>query len=169
MKSSWQDRYNAIVSDYPSVGSIDWSSALKKDPDLFARILGDVLKAEGRGSTPGKRPNLDRDQAYDQFKKFSLEDFSEYNFLKAFNSLASGRSVRNIANKTGLGKSYVHRLLKGEVEPTFYAMEQIAKGFNKQPSYFLEYRIAHVLYSMETMLSSNPEMATSWYLKIKGY
>jgi len=46
-------------------------------------------------------------------------------------------------------------------------MEKIAEVYNRKPSYFLEYRIAKVLISIEFFLTQNPETATVWFSKVK--
>jgi transcriptional regulator with XRE-family HTH domain len=62
----------------------------------------------------------------------------------------------------------VHRLLNGTVQPSLETMEKIAKAFRKDPSYFVEYRVAFVLISIDKYLSDSPETATVWYHKMKG-
>lgn len=164
-KVPWEEKYRRIVAQYPEVVHTNWSELLRNDSDIFAQLLGDVLKSGTRGSKPGKRPTLDRSEALERLAKVTDQDFSEFNFHETFRLMTKGYSVRGIAAKTGLGKSYVQRLLHGEAEPSFATMEQIANGFKKHPSFFLEYRIAKTLVVIDSLLHDSPETATAWYLK----
>ena len=164
-KADWEARYEKIKEQYPVVGA-DWSR-LGFESDIFVDIMGDVIKAEGKRSRPGKRPALDRQAAETELARLSGDGYSEYEFDKAFRILTNGRSIRGIANKVGLDKSYVHRLLRGDTRPSLEAMEKIAVAYRKDPSYFLEYRISMVLMMIEGFLKDSPETATSWYLGLK--
>lgn len=164
-KVPWEEKYKRIVSQYPEVTQTNWAALLRQESDIFARLLGDVLKSGSRGSKPGKRPTLDRAEALQRLAKVADEDFSDYEFHETFRLLTQGVSVRGVAAKTGLGKSYVQRLLQGDADPSFETMERIAKGFKKHPSFFLEYRIAKTLVVIDSLLHESPETATAWYLK----
>ena len=165
-KIPWEKKYERIVAQYPEVTDVHWSGLLRSDPDVFARLLGDVLKSGGRGSKPGKRPQLDRREALARLAKVSDEDFTDVDFHTAFKALAGHLSIRGTAAKTGIGKSYVQRLLQGDATPPFETMEKIATAFNKNPAFFLEYRVAKIHVVLDEMLMSSPETATGWYLKI---
>lgn len=165
-RAPWEENIRKIKETYPSVGSLDWSRAM--DSDAFAHVMGDLLKAEGKRSRPGKRPALSRPLAEAELAKLSGDSYAESDFKTAFRALTYGRSIRGIANKVGLQKDYVHRLLNGTSQPSFEAMEKIAQAYRKDPSYFLEYRIAYVLMVMDQYLTDSPETATVWYLRMKG-
>jgi transcriptional regulator with XRE-family HTH domain len=132
----------------------------------MGKILNDVIKAEGQGSKPGKRPGLNPKEAEANLRKLQSEDYSDLEFYDAFSILTYGRSVRNIANKVGLDKSYVNRLQLRTATPTCEVMEKIAQAFNKKPSYFLEYRKAAIIIALDKLLSQSPETATNLYVKI---
>jgi transcriptional regulator with XRE-family HTH domain len=167
MKKGWQSKYDSIVETYPLIESIEWGSAFKKDSALFTSIVADLLKAEGRGATPGKRPPLDRKAASDQLAKLSQSDYSEYDFQTALKILIGKRSVREIAAKAGLGKSYLYQLISGEKDPSFSAREQLAEVFGKKPEFFIEYRVGYIAYNILEFLEEEPETATNWFIKIK--
>ena len=137
MKRSWQEKYDEILKRFPSIEGTDWGSSFRRDSDLFTTILSDLLKAEGRGSRPGKRPSLSKSEAVNQLARIAQSDFSDTDFYTTFTALVGNRSVRSVANKTGLGKSYVYQLLNKERVPSFSTMEKIAIGFKKDPSFFL--------------------------------
>jgi len=164
-KIPWEQKYKTIVSQYPEIIDISWSALLREESDIFARLVGDVLKSSSKGSKPGKRPQLERSDAIQRLKRLSDEDFSELDFHQSFKHLSAGLSVRAIALKTDLGKSYIQRLLQAEVDPSFETMEKISKAFNKHPSFFLEYRIAKTLVVIDDLLKQSPDTATAWYLK----
>jgi len=164
-KIPWEEKYRRITSQYPEVVDVNWSDLLRQDSDIFARLLGDVLKSGSRGSRPGKRPTLDRAEALQRLARVSDEDFSEFDFHETFRYMTQGFSIRGIAAKTGLGKSYVQRLLQGDAHPSFETMEKIAHAFKKHPSFFIEYRIAKTIVVIDSLLRDSPETATAWYLK----
>jgi DNA-binding phage protein len=139
---------------------------MRQDPDLFARIIGDILKSEGRGSTPGKRPNLNRSEAEDKLNKLAGDDYSEFPFQQAFKILCGSRSIRSVANKTGLSPTKVFRMLDGQHEPDFETMEASASTFRQDPSYFLEYRVGRIQIAITRLLFDSPETATAWYSRI---
>lgn len=165
-KPSWEQRYNQITAQYPQAAQVDWSSVFRSDPDVFARLLGDVLKAEGRGSIPGKRPQLDRAEGAKRLAKIAGEDHATVDFAAAFRALTHSLSVRGAARKTGLSQAMTQRLLAGDVQPSFEIMEKVAAAFRKHPSYFLEYRILKVLVFIDKFLTDSPETATYWYDRI---
>jgi hypothetical protein len=167
-KQSWKLKEDRVKSVYPDILNVNWSEVFSRDPDAFTKLLGEVIKSEGRGSKPGKRPQLARGDAEVKLAKIGAEDFSENEFHTAFKILVGDRSLMNIANKTGLNKSYVQRLLNQTTQPSLEAMETIATAFGRQPSYFLEYRVAHILAMMESFLMSSPETTAGWYLRFRG-
>lgn len=166
-KETWEERRTKIKAQFPSTDLISWGKALQNDNEVFALVLGDLIKAEGKRSRPGKRPSLSRPLAEAELLRLAGEDYSSAPFLRTFRALTFGRSVRGIANKTGLGQTTVQRLLHG-AEPSFSHMEKIAAAYKKHPSYFLEYRIAYVGMVIDGYLREHPETATVWYLKMRG-
>jgi hypothetical protein len=59
----------------------------------------------------------------------------------------------------------VFKLLKGEVEPTVYDMQEIAKAFGKLPSFFYEYRVAYICSLISTQMDKHPEASVVFYTK----
>lgn len=166
-KQAWDERYKEIIEKFPSVDDISWAEALKQDSGAFASVLGDVIKAEGKRSRPGKRPSLSRPDAENELSRLVGDSHSDADFTATFKAMTHGRSVRGISNKVDIGQTTVHALLHGK-RPTFEQMEKIAIAFRKEPSFFLEYRIALVLLTIDSFLSDSPETATNWYMKLKG-
>lgn len=165
-KAAWQANFERIKEVYPDV-NFDWNKSLGFESDVFVDLLSDVIKAEGKRSKPGKRPSLSRQVAESELARLSGEDYSEYEFQKAFQILTRGKSVRGIAHKVGIDKSQVHRLLTGAAKPSFEAMEKIAAAYKKHPSFFVEYRTYIVLMLIEQFMKGSPETATAWYVALK--
>jgi len=164
-KAAWYENIQKVKANYPSLNDADWG---RSNQDAFTHVMGDLLKSEGKRSRPGKRPALDRSIAEGELAKLTGSSYSETDFRNAFKALTHGRSIRGIAHKCGMHKDQVHRLLNGTVQPSLETMEKIAKAFRKDPSYFVEYRVAFVLISIDKYLSDSPETATVWYHKMKG-
>lgn len=159
-------KYEEITASFPGIQDLNWNNAISSDEEIFVRLLGDVIKSGGRGSKPGKRPTLDRAAAEEQFAQLAAADFSEMPFTDAFRALCGKRSVRHVASLTDLSKTGVQDLMTGRSQPSFNTIEKIAKGFKKHPSYFLEYRIGFVVAALAQFLENEPEVATTWFLKV---
>lgn len=167
-KMPWRERYQLIVSVFPSVENLDWNEVFRADPAILGRIVNDIIKQEqARPGTPGKRPALDPEVASQRIRELSGEDYSLLPFEQAFNNLKGDRSVRHVASMVGLDKSMVHKLLTGKTHPTMEQMEKIAAGFKKQPGYFHEYRVAYVLSMMFALMDDGPESAIVQYRKLR--
>jgi hypothetical protein len=62
----------------------------------------------------------------------------------------------------------VQRLLAGEKEATGWEMEQIAKGFDKLPGHFVEYRTAVVLQALYQRMQEIPESSVRFFAALVG-
>lgn len=164
----WEEKKRRIEERHPDALNMDWTTTVKGDPDLYARIIADVIKSSSGGSKPGKRPSLANGEAFNVYSKMVGDDFSNEPFHVAFNTLTGNLSLRGVKAKTGLGHTYISRLLAGEANPSMETIEKIAAGFKKDPSFFLEYRINVIQQSMETFLTSSPDTSISWFLKLRG-
>lgn len=164
----WEQKEERVKEAHPEALDVSWSEVMQSDPDLFARIISDVVKASGSVTRPGKRPSLNGKEAEATYSRLAGEDFSSYPFAQAFRILAGKRSVRSVANKVDLAPSFVYNLLNERAEPSYETIEKIAKGFKKHPSYFIEYRVGFVQSAIGHFLESSPETATAWYIQIRG-
>ncbi len=168
-RTPWAERAAAVKTAYPLSTEIDWYSVFSEDPAILGLIINDIYKLDqSRSGKPGKRPSLTEDSTADKLKKMHGLDYTEKGFVEAFKALCGDRSVRAVASKIQLDKSYVHRLLTGAAFPPVETMAVIAKSFNKDPSYFLEYRIHMVLGALEQKLQEFPESSVVFYNKIYG-
>lgn len=158
----------AIRSQFPSVDTLDWKKAFTADIDLFGRMWKDILKFDQAGEgRPGPRPALDPSTAYLRFRQLSEGEYSMLPFREAVRLLAPRTSIRRIAEKTGLDRNLVHRLMKGQVEPDNYEMELFAAAFGRRPSYFLEYRIGFILMLVHEHMMQYPESSVGPYVKVR--
>jgi transcriptional regulator with XRE-family HTH domain len=168
-KIPWGERSKLIQKHYPHTAKLDWFQVFYEDPAVLGRIINDIIKLDGeRTGKPGKRPTLELDIAEDKLRKLRGEDYTLLEFKDAFKVLCGKLSIRGVAHKTGLDKSYIHRLLNGDAIPTVEAMETIAKAFKKKPSYFVEYRIGYIVAVISHKLEQIPETSVHLYLKLAG-
>lgn len=165
----WSERSRAIKEQYPLSVEIDWYQIFSLDPSILGGLINDILKLDqSRQGKPGKRPSLEESSTADKLRKIQDADYTSDLFHRAFKVLCGDRSVRAVATKTGLDKSYVHRLLNGTAVPTSEVMTTIAESFDKHPSYFLEHRIYYILGVLENKLFDSPESSIVFYNKISG-
>lgn len=166
-KTPWSERVKLISEQFPRAAQLDWHEAFN-DIELYGRIVRDILKLDQ--STPGRsgpRPVLDRKLAEQRLKQLHRVDFSEEYFVEAFKNLSHGRSHRSLAAKIGMDRNMVQKLLAGTREPDIQMMEQIALAFKKEPSYFMEYRLAFVLGALEERMLLSPEITVDLYKKLR--
>lgn len=166
-KETWNRNFSAAKEQYDSISDLNWDAALGYDQEVFTHIVSDIIKAEGKRPRPGKRPSLDRQDAFYALKKLSGEQYSDECFDVTMRALSNGRSTRGIAHRTGLNKDVISRLQRGVLKPSFQSMEKLARGFGKDPAYFVEYRAEAVAALVRDYLLDHPETATAWYVKTK--
>lgn len=161
---SWTERVGVIHKQFPSTTNLDWKKAFDEDLDLFGRIIRDILKLDqvepGRS---GPRPALEMMQAHRSLRALSGDDYATVPFREAYRALTHGRSLRGLSAKTSLAKSRLHRLMTGEIEPTFDDMEKIAGAFKKHASYFAEWRAGFVTAIVNDRLAQAPEASIVYY------
>jgi transcriptional regulator with XRE-family HTH domain len=171
-KAPWEERYEMVKEEFPSVERLDWNKALKMDDDLFGRILRDIIKIDlSPSGRPGPRSSLEWGEGMARLRRYMGVDYSLETFVPTFKRLIEKpdgtlRSVRNVAAKTGLNRSHVHRLLTGQLEPDVFAMTEIAKAFDKHPSYFLEYRTRFIASSVLNRVENVPEASINLYRQL---
>ncbi|RTK94019.1 XRE family transcriptional regulator [Candidatus Saccharibacteria bacterium] len=149
---TWDKKLKYIRGKYPDVNSIDWASIIAGEPGILRAIAGNVA-----GSNYNKKHGIS-----DATQLLGTE-FSELNFVDALNILWGDRSISDMVAKTNISHNKIYNMKRGLREPTFKDMEAIAKAFGKDPAFFLEYRIAKILASIDRYLTSSPETATHWF------
>lgn len=166
-KIPWEERYEAIISDYPSVLDESWADRFGNDVELLGRVLRDILKLEqavpGR---PGPRPALDVDDAQRRLAQLRGEDYTLKPFVSAVHDLKGSLSIRQFAEKVHLDKSHIHRALTGKVEPDAFLCRMIAYAHGKHPSYFMEWRILYIVGAIVRRLEWSPESTVALYERL---
>ena len=161
-KQELQEKIIHLKEEMPALQEINWSEIINKNPDVLEGIVGGVIKVGG------KRRKISRQDGARRLNQVYEQDFSEKPFCESFSIICGKDSLRTTAAKTGISYSHVFQLKSGNATPTIRMMEDIAIAYNREPSYFLEYRIHFVLESMSSFLMKNPEVATTWFNKSKG-
>jgi hypothetical protein len=167
-----EERKRLIAEKFPSTQSLNWEKAFGNNIELLARILQDILKVNiAPTGRPGPRPNLDRETAEPDLERLLGKDPSSHPyttlpFATAFRMLIGERSLRSLANKLDVSKSHLQRWLAGSVRPTPEQMERIAAVFDKQPSYFAEYRASKITNIVGDQLAGDPDFTIRVYERI---
>lgn len=168
---NWQDRRVLIGTEFPIIVDPDLEDILSDDL-AFERLMRDILKKdqaeEGRD---GPRPNLDWDKGIQSWRELTGQDFTGLPFHQAFRVLAHSsngkpHTIRQIANKTGVTKTRVHRLLAGTEEPDPEVIRSVAYAYGKKPQFFAEYRCQVIIDHLRTILEQNPEYSANVYRKV---
>jgi hypothetical protein len=161
----WEQRLQMIQEEFPATRDPNWNQILK-DPDVFARILKDVLKVDQiEAGRAGPRPNLDVERGMRSWSEFR-GDYSELPFVEAFRILARGNSQRVIARKTGISKTRIVRLQQGDDRPSMDDLRAIAAAYTKKPAYFVEYRAEYIIAAIATRLQDEHELTAALYRKL---
>lgn len=171
-KLPWPERMAIITEQFPSTVKTEWERAFQNDIELFGRVLRDILKVDQ--TVPGRsgpRPVLNQVEALARLRQFQGVDFSELEFKDSFRALTSTSrgqgSIREIAHRTGLDRNMVHKLMTGTRAPDLFVMEEIAKAYKKNPSYFFEYRMAYVLAALRDRMEISPEITIDLYKRFQ--
>lgn len=161
----WEQRIQMIYEEFPGTRDPDWNQILQ-DPDVFARILRDVLKVDQiEAGRAGPRPNLDVERGMRSWNEFR-GDYSELPFVDAFRILTNGNSQRTIARKTGISKTRIVRLQQGDDRPCMDDLRAIAEAYNRKPAYFVEYRAEYIIAAVATRLQDEHELTAALYRKL---
>lgn len=147
---------NAALA-YPSVDNPQFVKHLAT-PGLIADIMRDFLRLENL-TTTGVRETPELEVGLARLNELLGNGYSMDPFPKAMRVCTRQQSVRQIARKTGLSKTRVGMLLAGDAAPTAHDMEQVAKAYDRQPTWFAAYR-THVIVTMVTAaVERNPEQS----------
>jgi Helix-turn-helix len=161
----WEQRIKMIHEEFPATRDPAWNQILQ-NPDIFARILRDVLKVDQiEAGRAGPRPNLDVERGMRTWNEFR-GDYSELPFVDAFRVLVKDNSQRTIARKTGISKTRILRLQQGDDRPNMDDLRVIAEAYNKKPAYFVEYRAEYIIAAVATRLQDEHELTAVLYRKL---
>lgn len=154
----FNDRKEMVHRHFPSTQNPDWGRILQDD-NVLAAILRDVLTAE---VTPEKPSDI-----VQEYREL-LGDYTSLPFKRAFRELARDRngryhSITQIARKTSISRSRVHRLITGVDPPDAEVITWIARAYGKKPAFFAEYRAQFVARHLTSVFESNPELSATVY------
>lgn len=162
------ERRTMISEQFPAVDKLDWERAFSDDFGLLGTLIRDILRLDV--PDPGKsgpRPVLELEEGMAALHRLLKDDFGTLPFHQSLEVLRGQLSLRGLANKTGLSKTQVARLLGGEVSPTPDEMQRVADAFRKHPSYFMEWRASAVAAAIVARLLNAPEASISAYSQIR--
>lgn len=163
---SWDERVALIYNHFPGCKNPNWNAILG-DMDTLGEVIRDILRLEQ--ATPGKsgpRPSPEIKEGMKSIRKMNGDDHSVLRFNEAFAVLAGGLSRTQLARKTGIARTQVHRLLRGECDPSPQEISQVAKAFGKEPAYFLEFRTAFIMAALGAKLEMAPEATIGLFRKV---
>lgn len=162
----WDQRLALIEEQFPHVRDPEWNVILQ-DPDVFGRLLRDILKIDqiepGRA---GPRPGLDYERGMQSWREMTGEDFAEQPFAQAFRALSRQHSYRQIARKTGLEMTRIHRLMNGRGTPSVEELRACAAAYNKKPAYFAEYRAEYIMAAIAARLENESDVTIAVYTRL---
>lgn len=170
-RSEWDDTVQAITSERPHLTDDRWADtigAALHNEDILGGILRDMLKVDDAPAQRGLRVMPAHELAAARLADLRNGGATTQPFPLALAHLMSGRSQRQVAHKTGISRTVLQRFLHGTEKPTMDEMALIAKGFNKKPWYFHEYRIGLVTQAIADHLASNPEQSIPLAKRLYG-
>jgi len=156
----WDKKLNVLRSKYPQITNINWGEILRDEPEVFCGVVGKVTVPDNT-----KKSEIQTFQGNVQFARVSNSDYSELEFKKAFTIIYS-RYHDPLIEKTNLSERHLIALMEGSITPTYEDMEEIAQAIGRNPSFFMEYRIAKILASIDSYLMVSPETTSVWYNKV---
>lgn len=152
----WDTILEDVHRRYPSTADDAWADSLR-DYEMLGNLVGGLLRVESKQQDRrGQRPVL-TDADRPRLRLLVGDDYSTLPFPQAFASIAGSLSRTQLARKTGLPRTHVHRLLSGEIMATATDMEAVAKAFHKPPTFFADYRRAVIVWVVDKHLEGAPE------------
>lgn len=155
-------RIRQMVPDL--VADEQWIDDLSEDPEVLGAIIRDVLRigfADGTSLTRGKRAPASEEEGTRRWRQITNTDFSVIPFHDALNDLMrnNGDSLRAAAERTGISRTRLMYLRRGESEPTVADMTAIAAGYGHNPLYFHAYRVHAIASAVHLALDPHPEQS----------
>jgi hypothetical protein len=168
-KIDWVERSGVIRHHFPSVDLLDWSKVFSMDPQFMGQLVNDIIKSEGAiPGKPGKRPGVDPAEAHSLYRELANDSYTNEPFPTAFRTLSGSRSIRHLAATLGINRNLVYSIQTKDYIPPVQVIAQVARGFRKQPEYFLEYRIQAILAFFHNYMTENPDASMLIMRKLQG-
>ncbi len=165
----WNTTVERVHRDVPEAVDINWELLFKTDPKILGSIINDIIKVSvSKKGRPGKRSADSAEQIAQDLSRLRHEDYSMLTFVDTVRIQMQDRSIRQVANVSGLDKMVVHRLASGKGQPpTIEHLEAFAKAFKKDPSYFSEYRAMFICNTLYSILVDNGDSSVVFYNKLR--
>lgn len=169
-RKDWTAILDRVEADYPITRAPQWARLLDNS-DVMADIIRDLIVIDRQPARRGARPLPEYEEGRRRLQALFGEDFSIHPFDVAFSALSCGHSRTQIARRTGITRTRVHRLLAGEridlatgerwtVEPTLEEMTAIAAAYGRRPEHFREYRTRLITALVAHHLEAHPERSS---------
>ena len=159
-RKDWQAILARVETDHPVVKAPEWARLLD-NTDVMAAIIRDLIVIDRQPPRRGARPLPEYGEGRRLLQALFGEDFSTQPFAETFRALTRGHSRTQIARRTGLSRSRVHRLLTNECsEPALDELAMIATAYNRRPEYFREYRTRLITALVAHHLDEHPERSS---------
>ena len=166
-KKTWSEAVAEIHQKHPEVNTLNWKPVFLTDPALLGRVISDMLKMDlSESSRPGKQSKVDPEEARRRMRRYGRDDYTMLPFSESVSLLKGDLSVRAYADKCGMHYSRLYTLLCDRGVPSLEEMQKVAKAHGKDPSFFLEYRIATIFACMAAGYREYPESTVPAYLKV---
>jgi hypothetical protein len=169
-RKDWQAILARVETAHPVTKAPEWARLLD-NTDVMAAIIRDLIVIDRQPARRGARPLPEYEEGRRRLQALFGEDFSVHSFAETFQALTRDHSRTQIARRTGIARTRVHRLLTGlrydattgetwTVEPTLEEITAIAAAYNRRPEHFREYRTRLITALVAHHLDEHPERSS---------
>jgi len=166
-RKDWTAILARVEEAHPLTRSPQWDRLLDNS-DVMAAIIRDLIVIDRQPARRGARPLPEYEEGRRRLHALFGEDHSTHPFPEAFRALTRNQSRTQIARRTGITRTRVHRLLAGErlgdsaatVEPTLDELIAVATAYGREPEHFVEYRTRLITAIVAHHLDQHPERSS---------
>ena len=170
-RKDWTAILARVEAAHPLTRAPEWARLLD-NTDVMAAIIRDLIVIDRQPARRGARPLPEYEEGRRRLQALFGEDFSDRSFAETFQALTRDHSRTQIARRTGIERTRVHRLLAGgridpvtgvswPVEPTLDEITAIASAYNRRPEHFREYRTRLIAALVAHHLDQHPERSSA--------
>lgn len=164
------DLANADQFDSLKAGIEDWVERFDQRPDIMHAILGDIYRTvryKDEGKVDGRRAAV-RDGSLDELAGMITPRYSQEPFVVAVRELIGDRSLRQFAAKVPIDHRELSRFVRGEVCPSRFWLERIAKAGKVTPAFFMEWRTLFVTETITAVFVERPNLSIGVVRKMRS-
>lgn len=171
-RPSWEERLRHVQRQYPSTERGTWASALE-DYALMGNLVRMLIQVGAETPTtigvPGPRPMPAIKEGMDQLRALMGMHYTCMPFNVALRFLVLDRqwTLSTLAERSGVSRSQLHRLMAGAVKPSGGEIEAVARALGKPPEWFAEYRVAAVCALFSDWLTAAPDASAAILRQIR--